>query len=262
MVLALGFIFSFISSAQAGLVAYYPFTGNANDESGNGNDGIVSGSVLVEDRFGNADSAYYFDGDDRITASNPFAPGYMRSDSFTVTAWIKTNTPLAEMIVGQYVYGDGLTDDDHFGLYLGPNGDFQAGCFVLGFNSQDMLLADDQWHYVAMVLDEAGDSLSLYVIDMNGQIKYESVSGIDDALDAVFNPDIPITIGNLLPSDLGGHGWIGSLDEVRIYDHALSLNEIQELSQVPIPGAIFLLGSGLMGLVGLRRKIKSLIDTV
>ena len=44
------------------LLAYYPFNGNANDESGNGNNGVVSGATLVDDRLGNTDSAYYFNG--------------------------------------------------------------------------------------------------------------------------------------------------------------------------------------------------------
>jgi hypothetical protein len=45
-----------------GLVAYYPFNGNADDESGNGNHGIVYGSTPVSDRFSNENSAYSFDG--------------------------------------------------------------------------------------------------------------------------------------------------------------------------------------------------------
>jgi uncharacterized protein YjdB len=45
-----------------GLVAYFPFNGNANDASGNGNHGTVHGATLTTDRFGNANSAYYFDG--------------------------------------------------------------------------------------------------------------------------------------------------------------------------------------------------------
>jgi len=50
-----------------GLVAHYPFNGNVNDESGNGNDGTAHGTTLTEDRFGNMNGAYYFDGvDDRI----------------------------------------------------------------------------------------------------------------------------------------------------------------------------------------------------
>ena len=62
------FVISFVFLAQAsadlndGLIAYYPFNGNANDESGNGNDGTVNGATLTNDRFGNEDSAYSFDG--------------------------------------------------------------------------------------------------------------------------------------------------------------------------------------------------------
>ena len=43
-----------------GLVAYYPFNGNANDESGNGYNGTVYGATLTYDRFGNPNSAYSF----------------------------------------------------------------------------------------------------------------------------------------------------------------------------------------------------------
>ena len=45
-----------------GLVAYYPFNGNANDESGSGNNGTVNGATLTTDRFGNPNSAYLFNG--------------------------------------------------------------------------------------------------------------------------------------------------------------------------------------------------------
>lgn len=45
-----------------GLTAYYPFNGNANDASGNGNNGTVNGATLTADRFGNANSAYRFNG--------------------------------------------------------------------------------------------------------------------------------------------------------------------------------------------------------
>ena len=43
-----------------GLVGYWPFSGNANDEGGNGNNGTVSGATLTTDRNGNANSAYLF----------------------------------------------------------------------------------------------------------------------------------------------------------------------------------------------------------
>jgi hypothetical protein len=43
-----------------GLVGWWPFNGNANDESGNNNNGTVNGATLTSDRFGNPNSAYYF----------------------------------------------------------------------------------------------------------------------------------------------------------------------------------------------------------
>ena len=49
-----------------GLVAWYPFNGNANDESGNENHGTVNGATLTADRFGNVNGAYSFDGGSHI----------------------------------------------------------------------------------------------------------------------------------------------------------------------------------------------------
>src|ERR1035438_4602332 len=54
-----GYSQSFLTN---GLVAYYPFNGNANDESGYRNNLVVNGATLANDRFGNANCAYYFDG--------------------------------------------------------------------------------------------------------------------------------------------------------------------------------------------------------
>ena len=45
-----------------GLVGYWPLNGNANDESGNGNNGTVYEVILSNDRFGNENSSYFFDG--------------------------------------------------------------------------------------------------------------------------------------------------------------------------------------------------------
>ena len=55
---------------QNGLVGYYPFCGNANDGSGNGNNGVVAGATLTTDRFGNANSAYNFNGSSVISVAN------------------------------------------------------------------------------------------------------------------------------------------------------------------------------------------------
>jgi len=70
-----------------GLVAYYPFNGNANDESVNGNHGTVYGATLTTDRFGNTNKAYSFDGvDDYIDSKFNFNGG---STNFTISYWAK-----------------------------------------------------------------------------------------------------------------------------------------------------------------------------
>ena len=62
-----------------GLVGYWPFNGNANDESGNGNNGTaINGVLMTTDRFNNLNSAYSFDGiDDRIFINNSIFSNFL-----------------------------------------------------------------------------------------------------------------------------------------------------------------------------------------
>ena len=53
-----------------GLVGWWPFNGNANDESGNGNNGTVNGATLTSDRFGNVNMAYDFTQGNSINIAN------------------------------------------------------------------------------------------------------------------------------------------------------------------------------------------------
>jgi hypothetical protein len=72
----------------AGLVAFYPFNGNAHDESGNNHDGRLTGPVLTSDRCGVANKAYYFDGiDDYIYLTANF--DYPRR---TINLWFYAET--------------------------------------------------------------------------------------------------------------------------------------------------------------------------
>ena len=77
-----------------GLVGYWPFDGNANDASGNGNNGVVNGPLLTSDRFGNNNSAFSFtvnssagwgSAQDRITVTNPTIPN---DNSFAMSGWV------------------------------------------------------------------------------------------------------------------------------------------------------------------------------
>ena len=70
-----------------GLVANYTFSGNANDGTSNANNGSVTGATLTTDRFGEANSAYYFDGDgDYITV--PFSESLQIEDDITMSLWV------------------------------------------------------------------------------------------------------------------------------------------------------------------------------
>ena len=70
----------------SGLVGYWPFIGNANDESGNGNNGTVTGATLTADRFGNSNSAYSFDGQSYIRV--PHNQNYnFGIGNYTLSVW-------------------------------------------------------------------------------------------------------------------------------------------------------------------------------
>ena len=81
-------------------IAYYPFNGNANDASGNGNTASNSGAVLTPDRFGNADAAYIFSSD-QIIADDP-APFNFSNQDFTLSAWFYGSSDASDSRIISY----------------------------------------------------------------------------------------------------------------------------------------------------------------
>jgi len=71
-----------------GLVGYWPFSGNANDSSGNNLNGTVNGAILTEDRFGNPSSAYSFDGNDDYILVNDDDLLSFPNNEFTFSFWV------------------------------------------------------------------------------------------------------------------------------------------------------------------------------
>ncbi len=85
---------SFVSFGQVpnyvptnGLVGWWGFNGNANDESGNGNNGTVNGATLTTDRFSNANSAYSYDGNDWIQVPHDPSINFTNTDSYSLSVW-------------------------------------------------------------------------------------------------------------------------------------------------------------------------------
>ena len=104
-----------------GLVAYYPFNGNASDATGNGFNGIIYGGVnLASDRFGNANSAYIFNGvDGYIDIGQPLGSG---PSSLSYSGWVKIISRAAQGI---------HMDDVIVSQRQNPN-DFWADLAVIG----------------------------------------------------------------------------------------------------------------------------------
>lgn len=91
LVLLFSSLFSFAQPVDLskGLVAYYPFNGNANDESGNGNHGVVRSATLTADRFNNPGCAYQF-GDSSYIELPPNTYIY---GNFTIALWVNVKEP-------------------------------------------------------------------------------------------------------------------------------------------------------------------------
>ncbi len=119
-----------------GLIGYWPFTGNANDLSGNGNNGVVNGATLTSDRFGNVNAAYNYNGNNNIIANFPSAI----IGDWTISAWYyKTRTSNLGtkyfLSFGSLREGDGMgfggannnCGNNRFALY---DGNGTSGCFA------------------------------------------------------------------------------------------------------------------------------------
>ncbi len=214
-----------------GLVAYYPFNGNANDESGNGNHGTVNGATLTLDRNGNVDSAYYFNGvSDFIQI--PGAPFNLDTSDVTLSAWIIANT----MTMG----GHGIISKRDgaiawsAGYTMEVDGDVQKVNSTIGDGSGSKAIfrssntvTDGQWHMVTAVSDR--DGYGQIYIDGVPDGTATSISHRSDSMDNGYD----LLIGQTIAS-YGEPGYfLGAIDEVRIYNRALTADEVSQLFNLP-----------------------------
>jgi uncharacterized protein (TIGR02145 family) len=194
----------------SGLVAYYPFNGNANDESGNGNNGTVNGAMLTTDRFGNVEKAYRFDGN----SSNIQLSSNVFND--LVSGSIYAKVILKKQGIQQAILDKTITGTtNYFQFIIDVNNKLRVI-----FNDQyfigNSLLQSNTYYDVACTFN--GQSLKLYI---NGQLDAE-FSCTQKLLDA----NRTIFIGKVENNTAYMNG---NIDEYRIYNRALSVEEIQEL---------------------------------
>lgn len=214
---------------DSGLVAYYPFNGNVNDESGNGYDGTVFGSEITTDKFGNQNSAHLFDGiNDYISTSSNVENNFDISDNISIAAWVRldnandllqaavSKAELAGYEIGYY----GNTNKKYFiNFYIG--GAYRT-CL-----SQNIAV-ESQWVHLVGIYEHTLGSSGIVKFYVNGALEDENNIGVDVG---IANSNVPLVIGanpnNSNPAI--NKFWDGALDDVRIYNRVLDENEITSI---------------------------------
>lgn len=202
-------VFAIVEDYQiptVGLIAYWPFSGNTNDESGFENHGTNYGALLTEDRFGISESAYEFNGmhDDVINVPHSQVLNLVSDSPITITAWVYRRTSTWPMhVVGKRTYCSGYP------------GFYQLAIGLGAIPSDSVPL--HTWSHLAVT---AGDNAMLFYV--NGVVVFESTEEI-----GANSSDLKIGTSGTCKN------FTGTIDEVRIYDRTLSEAEIEKLVNEP-----------------------------
>jgi hypothetical protein len=233
-VLVLALALSASAQSTNGLFAYYPFNGSASDASGNGNDGIPSQVTLVPDRLGLSGAAYEFNGSNSVitipslSSTNlteltlsvwlqPFAAPSVQGD--IINKWRGFSYSLEDysLTLGsdlRVVFGNGLHGNGYSAL---PN-----HCAITSTNR----LSLGRWSQIVATLDTSGTA-RMWV---NGVLAAQ-----DNVLQLLPPATEPVRIGQLLLATNSPYNgaildsFSGAIDDVRIYNRALSAAEVQQL---------------------------------
>ena len=198
-------------------MAYWPFDGNANDASGNGNHGTTHGVTLTTDRFGNENGAYYFDGDVKSFIEVPNSPSLQNiTQRITISAWIKPSK-----WTGDYIPILSKGDiERQYGLQFCRSGtdtryDLKDEDGVCSYSSCGLSL--DAWQHVVVTYD--GNQILAY---KNGEC-----IGTDMISSDFFANTENLYIGRDYPGY--DEDYYGALDDLCIYNRALSAAEVKAL---------------------------------
>ncbi|MBN1790725.1 MAG: hypothetical protein JW830_09530 [Bacteroidales bacterium] len=212
------FINNHLPPPAHGLVAYYPFNGNANDESGNGHNGTASGATLTHDRFGTDKKAYLFNASNKNHITINSAVGNFGLSNFTISVWVKRNSAAGDEIFTQRstpYRNSGWWELGWGRLCINENLAYQSTADI---NTDDTLRNNVWYHFVGI---REATTVRFY---LNGVLLEESTT-----------PQI-LNIDNTTNAEIGCHFFEsplecfdGIIDDIRLYNRALSESEIRLL---------------------------------
>lgn len=206
---------------DSSLVAWYPFNGNALDESGNGNNGVVLGSILSSDRFGKPNAAYNFTGNNsRISV--PYS-NTLKTPLITINVWVKPANNITSQYITKRNWSDASGEQysiDNSSLNIKRNG----GCLPsVGWQTQSYNNRPTAGNWNMVTLNYNGRYLRYYYNGVLNAIKdLDSLAGIMDTCNGA---DLSFGAGwNTFPF------WFnGQLDDISIYSRSLSDVEVAQV---------------------------------
>jgi len=198
------------------LIAYYPFNGNANDESGNSHNGTVNGASLTADKHGNVNSAYSFDGNnDYISISNH--SDIINIDSITICGW---------------AYPTALNAHNTIVSKVNPNRDFSLKLFSNGHFTPEFAHGSS---YYSCVTDTFVQTYAwAHLLGTWDGIYWKTYLNGELVKTCNHSGNVPLWTGSRMDigSMNGTEFFIGTLDDIRVYNCALSESEVLELYNV------------------------------
>ena len=220
------------ASLKEGLVAYYPFNGNAEDESGNGHNGKLNGVTLTIDRHGDSNKAYSFDGmDDEILVDHK---PELNAFPITISLWVKISEKHYSMILGKTYDGSsngyilsvrrtGKVEPTFLhGLYSGIGGEMRKTAKGYEGPPETGDLSDGFWHQIIFSVNKREGVL--YVDGRRIEVTPIARAGISKP-----TTEYPLRIGSYNSKRGVGNFFNGQIDDLRIYDRVLSEAEVKAL---------------------------------
>lgn len=251
--------------AQANLIAHYTFDGDANDSTANGNDLTAYADDAINTPVINSSggvSGGYASFDGQNLFNTTFVPVQGNADR-TFSMFVRSSTSNTGSTGTTTTMFAGWGDTNlsprvrfDFGLNGGTDNqlrnEYNAGATT---SNSSVNIIDGEWHHVAVTWEEASNTATFY---LDG-----TAYGTGTADDLLTGNEVGLTLGgdtraggNLAAGTTqGGFRYLtGDLDDVRVYNTALDSTQIANLSAIPEPSALLLLGgAGLLGLLRRRR---------